>query len=197
MTLVPEKQRETLPDLESIFQGVEASMGFVPNSMFTMAHWPALLQGFSGFAGTIIGAGELPVSLKQLVAFVVSNAAGCRYCQAHTSQNAQENGVSLEKIQAAFTFETSDLFDDAEKAALRVALHAGMTPNAVEPAHMDALRAHYTDKQCVEIVATISLFGFLNRWNDTMATTLEGESAQFAADQLGASGWQVGKHAAD
>jgi alkylhydroperoxidase family enzyme len=125
---------------------------------------------------------------------VVSNAAGCRYCQAHTSHGAEVSGVSAEKIQAAFEFETSALFTDAEKAALRVALHAGMVPNAVEPEHMDALREHFSDKQCVEVVAVISLFGFLNRWNDTLATTLEETPRAFAAETIAGAGWEVGKH---
>jgi len=195
MTLVPQKSRSDIPDMEPLFQMVEASMGFVPNSMLTMAHWPELLQAFGGMAGTIIGGGELPGSLKQLIAFVVSNAAGCRYCQAHTSHSAEVNGVSQEKLQAAFEFETSDLFDDAERAALRVALHAGMVPNAVDEMQMNTLREHYTDKQCVEIVATISLFGYLNRWNGTMATTLEDKPKAFAEETLGSVGWQTGKHA--
>ena len=194
MTLVTSKTREALPDMEPIFQGVEAAMGFVPNSMLTMAHWPELLQSFGGFAGGIINGGELERSLKQLIAFVVSNAAGCRYCQAHTSHGAEVNGVSPEKIQAAFEFETSALFTEPEKAALRVALHAGMAPNAVAPEHMDALKEHFSDKQCVEVVAVISLFGFLNRWNDTMATTLEDKPRAFASETIAGAGWDVGKH---
>ena len=194
MTLVTPKAREELADMEPVFQAVEATMGFVPTSMLTMAHWPELLQSFGGFAGGIIDGGELEGGLKRLIAFVVSNAAGCRYCQAHTSHSAEVNGVSPEKIQAAFEFETSPLFTDAERAALRVALHAGMVPNAVEPEHMDALKKHYSDKQCVEVVAIISLFGFLNRWNDTMATTLEDKPKAFASETIANGGWQVGKH---
>jgi AhpD family alkylhydroperoxidase len=196
MTLVTPKRREDLPEMEPIFQMVEANMGFVPESMLTMGHWPELLQGLSAFAGGIIGGGELDPGLKQLIAFVVSNAAGCRYCQAHTSHNAEKQGVSEEKIQAAFEFETSDLFTDAEKAALRVALHAGMVPNAVEPIHMEQLQEHFSAKGCVEIVAVISLFGFLNRWNDTMATTLEAPSRTFAEKTFESAGWTAGKHQA-
>ena len=59
MTLVTPKPRESLADMEPIFQAVEATMGFVPNSMLTMAHWPELLQSFGGFAGGIIDGGEL------------------------------------------------------------------------------------------------------------------------------------------
>ena len=197
MTLVKPKTREELPDLEPIFKMVESTSGFVPESMLTMAHWPELLPAFSSMAGTIIGSGEVAGDLKQLVAFVVSNAAGCRYCEAHTSHGAEKKGVSSTKIKAAFEFEESELFTVAEKAALRVALHAGMVPNAVEPAHMESLKKHFSDRQCVEIVATISLFGFLNRWNDTMATTLEDAPTSFAEGILSPLGWIVGKHAGD
>jgi AhpD family alkylhydroperoxidase len=129
-----------------------------------------------------------------MIAFAVSNAAGCRYCQAHTAKSARKNAVSAEKIQAIFEFESSDLFSDQEKAALRVAVHAGMVPNAVEAQHMAELSVHFNDKQAVEVVAVISMFGFLNRWNDTMATTLEDAPKSFAADQLAAHGWVAGKH---
>ena len=81
-----------------------------------------------------------------------------------------------------FEFESSDLFSDQEKAALRVAVHAGMVPNAVDAEHMNELSRHFSEKQVIEVVAVISLFGFLNRWNDTMATTLESAPKNFAAD---------------
>ena len=193
MTLVTPKSREQLPEMEPIFSMVEASMGFVPTSMLTMAHWPELLQTFGAFAGNVLNSGKVDPGLKQLIAFVISNSAGCRYCQAHTSHSAAKRGVSVEKINAAFEFETSDLFDEAERAALRVALHAGMVPNAVEPTHMTALNEHYTARQCVEIVAVISLFGYLNHWNDTMASTLEDKPVSFASTNL--PSWEIGKHA--
>jgi len=194
MTHVRPLARESLGELEPLFQGVEAAMGFVPASMLTMAHWPELLQSFAGLGGTVLGGGEVDAGLKQLVALVASNAAGCRYCQAHTSHSAERRGVSDEKIRAAFEYETSELFSDAERAALRVAAHAGMVPNAVESGHMATLAEHFSERQIVEIVAVIALFGFLNRWNDTMATTLEATPKAFAAEHLGSFGWAPGKH---
>lgn len=194
MTLITPKSRDELVEAEPVFELVEATMGFLPNSMLTMAHWPELLQAFAGIGGTVLAGGELEAELKQLIAFVASNAAGCRYCQAHTSHSAKRAGASDEKIQAAFEFESSDLFSDAERAALRVALYGGMQPNAVEPEHMEALQQHFSEKQCVEIVAVISLFGFLNRWNDTMATTLEEAPRSFASDKLAHNGWDISKH---
>lgn len=194
MTHITPKSRAELPELEAIFAGTEASMGFVPDSMLTMAHWPELLQSFGALGATVLGSGEVDAGLKQLVAFVVSNAAGCRYCQAHTSSTAERRGVSTEKIAAAFEYETSDQFSEAERAALRVAAHAGMVPNAVSKAHMQTLAEHFTPKQVVEIVGVISFFGYLNRWNDTMATTLEAHPKEFGETRLAEYGWQAGKH---
>ena len=40
----------------------------------------------------------------------------------------------------------------------------------------------------------IALFGWLNRWNDTLATELEGLPRAFAAEHLSKSGWEPGAH---
>ncbi len=186
--------RDRLADFEPLFQTVEAGMGFVPTSFYAMAHWPELLSQFTALASTVLNTGQVDPGLKQLVAYVTSNAAGCRYCQAHTSHNAVKRGISREKMSKAFEFDQSDLFSVAERAALRVALHGGTVPNGVEAIHMETLKAHFSEREVVEIVGVISLFGFLNRWNDTMATRLEPTAASFASDALSASGWQIGKH---
>ena len=123
-----------------------------------------------------------------MIGFAVSNAAGCRYCQAHTANSAQKNNVSADKIKAIFEFERCDLSSNQEKAALRVAVHAGMVPNAGEARHRSELSRHFSEKQAIEVVAVISLFGRLNRWNDTMATTLESSPKSFAADQIASQG---------
>ena len=54
---------------------------------------------------------------------------------------------------------------------------------------------HWSDDQAAAIVAVIAMFGFLNRWNDTMATTLEPEPIEFAERVLAGGGWEPGKHA--
>jgi hypothetical protein len=46
----------------------------------------------------------------------------------------------------------------------------------------------------VEIVGVIAMFGFLNRWNDTLATPLEDEPVATAEKYLASNGWCVAKH---
>ncbi len=188
------RERTELADFEPLLKGVEGAMGFVPNSFYALAHWPELLQSFSGFAGTILAPGTIDAGLKQLIAFMSSNAAGCRYCQAHTSHSAERRGVGADKIDAVFEYETSPLFTQPERAALRVAARAATVPNGVQDEDFDELRKHYDEREMVEIVAVISLFGFLNRWNDTLATELEASPLSFASEHLAPRGWELGKH---
>ena len=77
MPRVPPLKREELPELEPLFRVVEQLMGFLPNSLLTMARRPELLKAFAGLAGLVNGPGALPPATKQLVAFVSSRAAGC------------------------------------------------------------------------------------------------------------------------
>ena len=54
---------------------------------------------------------------------------------------------------------------------------------------------HFSDDEIVEIVAVIAMFGWLNRWNDTMATELEAPPLAFAEQYLAGRGWTPGRHA--
>ena len=211
-----------MKEFDLILQSAEKSMGFAPSSLTAMSKKPNILGSFSmlfanikGFQSSDVTAGdalklafknlkwsikakkeshlEVPSYLKDLIAHVVSNAAGCRYCQAHTAHTAHRNGVAIEKLQKVWEYQTSDLFTDEERAALSMAQAAGSVPNQVTRAHHIELEKSYTAPQIVEIVATISIFGFLNRWNDTMATKLEEKPLKFAREHLSAN-WEPGKH---
>jgi alkylhydroperoxidase family enzyme len=186
--------REDLAEFEEGFAVVEAFMGFVPSSLFTMARVPRLLEGFTGLARAVFTNGLLPADLAQLVGHVTSAASGCRYCQAHTAAHAAHLGVDEAKLTELWSFETSERFDAAERAALRLAFHAGQHPNAVTDEDFAACREHFSDEQTTAIVAVCAVFGFLNRWNDTMATTLEDVPRHTAERVLAPQGWSVGKH---
>ena len=71
---------------------------------------------------------------------------------------------------------------------------AGSVPNAVTDDDMDALKRHFDEDQIVELVGVVCLFGWLNRWNDTMATPLEERPIAFGERHLAQSGWDPAKH---
>jgi len=160
-------------------------LGLVPESLLTMAYRPHMAAIFAQLASETLNPGTLDRGLKQLVAYVSSSTTGCRYCQAHTAQSACElAGVDLIKLQTAFEFETSPLYSPAEKAALRLARDASFVPNEVTDEHFAELKRWYSDEQIVEITGVIALFGWLNRWNETMATSLEDSPRRFVERNL-------------
>jgi len=182
------------PEFRERFEHYQNTRGFVPNSIRTMARRPAIAAAFMELNRAVLYEGTVPEELKMLVSLIASQAAGCRYCQAHMANLSSIYKASDAKIQAVWEFQTSPLFSDAERAALTVAYKGAILPNAVEAADMDALKQHFSEAEIVEIVASIALFGYLNRWNDTMATDLEERAMDVAERSIGPVGWDAGKH---
>ena len=176
------------------FDQMAKANGYVPNSLPTMARVPGLAEAFGQLAAAVMSNPKLPASLLHMTAHIASTAAGCRYCQAHSAHNAEHAGVSKEKLGELWSWETSEHFDESERAALRLAFHAASVPNAVTDELIDEVRAHFDDDQITGLVAVVSMFGFLNRWNDTMATDLEDTPHDFAHAVLTAQGWDAGAH---
>ena len=139
--------------------------------------------------------GQLTSEFKRLIAFVSSNTAGCRYCQAHTIRAAERYGSSSERLENIWDFENQVCFNDAEKAALRFAKEASMVPVNMAESTEQQLHAHWSDDDIVEIMGVIALFGYLNRWNDVMATSLEDEANISGEELLTGVSWVPGKHA--
>lgn len=188
-------RREDHPELEALFAHYDRTLSFVPNSLFTMARRPEILRAFSELITQIWNTGTLPKQLKPLVGIMASVAAGCRYCQAHEAVDAAERGVDEAKIAEIWDFERSARYTDAERAALRFARDASLVPNEVTPGHFVELRRHFDEGQIVEILSVVGLFGFLNRWNDTMATELEDRPFELASRAFH-DHWEAGKHRA-
>ncbi len=186
----------TLGDLDSVLDASKSRMGFLPNSQLIMAHRPEILRGFVQLAAAINGpSSTIDPQLRNLVSQMASRAAGCGYCMAHTAHTAGRVGIPDAKEEALWEYETSLLFTAGERAALRVAQGAAQAPNAVTDEDFNELKRHYSDRQIVDIVAVIALFGFLNRFNDTMATELESSPIEAGRRFLAKKGWTVGKHA--
>ncbi|MFN0090032.1 MAG: carboxymuconolactone decarboxylase family protein [Acidimicrobiales bacterium] len=183
------------PELAALLESMAQTGGYVPNSVRTMARRPGLPAAFAQLARVVLGPGHIDRELKSLIALVASVAAGCRYCQAHTSTSATRAGGDNARVQAAWQFETSPAFSEAERVLLRLARDAANVPNLIDDRHRAELAVHHDEVVIAEAVAVIALFGFLNRWNDTMGTTLEDMPASAAQVSIASLGWNAGKHA--
>ena len=188
-SFIGESKRESYKDFENLFQGVESFMGYLPNAHLTMAERPELLMAFSGLASTVFQAEGIDIQTKQLIALASSLSSGCKYCQAHTSHGAERAGMKEEKIADILNYSESKNYTDKEKALLDLAFAAGVTPNKSTQSHFDNLKKYFSKKEIIDIVSVIALFGFLNRWNDTMGTVLEEVPESFVENKLRPLGW--------
>jgi len=171
------------------------TLGFCPNSVLTMQHRPAIARAFIQLNKAVMdNQARLDSALKRLIGFVASQAAGCRYCQAHTIRAAERYGAEVEKLEHVWEYRTHPAFNEAERAALDFALAASTIPNSVEARISERLHQYWDDGEIVEMLGVIALFGFLNRWNDSMGTTLEDEAEASGQQWLAATGWNRGKH---
>ena len=186
--------RDAVPEFKERFDHYENTRGFIPNSILTMSRRPAIVRAFMQLNQAVLYEGTVDGELKMLVSLIASQAAGCRYCQAHMANLSSIYKASDEKIAAVWEFEDSDLFSTAERAALRLAVNASIIPNQVSQEDFDAVGRHFDEGQIVELVASVALFGYLNRWNDTMATELEAFPSGVASKIIGTVGWEPGKH---
>lgn len=188
---------ETTPELKEHFDFFLGTLGFTPNSVLTMQRKPRLAQALAVLNAAVMDpAGEVDLGFRRLIGHVVSKVAGCLYCQAHTLLGAKNFGVSEAKLADVWTYATSEHYSERERLALDFALAASSQPNAVTDEQFAQLQQHWSDSEIVEILGVVSMFAFLNRWNDTMATPLEAVPQDVAEQALGEQGWSAGKHQA-
>ena len=171
------------------------TLGFCPNSVLTMQKKPHLAQAFVNLNKAVMdNTGSISSEFKRIIAYISSNTAGCRYCQAHTIRAAERYGGEKERLEQAWNFENSRLFTEAEKVALRFAIAASSVPVSTSQELEELLHHHWDETDILEIMSVIALFGYLNRWNDVMGTSLE-EDAKDSAESLLQNQWDIGKHA--
>jgi len=189
--LSPEHDLET----KQLAEFFNETLGFCPNSILTMQHRPAISKAFINMNKAVMeNNGRVTSSLKRMIAWVSSNATGCRYCQAHAIRAAERYGANQEKLDNIWEYKTHKAFNDAERAALNFSLAASVIPNAVNEEIKTELYKHWNEGEIVEMLGVISLFGYLNRWNDSMGTVLEDGAIESGNQYLEKTGWEIGKH---
>lgn len=187
-----EKEDKNFLDLIEFFN---ETLGFCPNSVKTMYHRPSIAYAFIELNKAVMqNKGNVSSTLKRLIGYISSYAAGCRYCQAHTIRAAERYGAEAEQMNNIWEFKTHNAFSESERSALEFALASSILPNSVDDRIAENLRLYWNDGDIVEIVGVVSLFGYLNRWNDSMGTELEKEAIESGETYLKQKDWTVGKH---
>ena len=171
------------------------TLGFCPNSVLTMQRRPKIAKAFINLNKAVMdNQGQVTSEQKRLIGYLTSANTGCRYCEAHTILAAERYGGTEKRLENIWLFRESDLYSQAEKAAFEFALAASSVPNAVDEKIIAELHKYWSEEDIVEILGVIALFGYLNRWNDSMGTTMENGAVDAGERLLAGSDWERGKH---
>ena len=122
------------PDTKNLVDFFNETLGFCPNSVLTMQRQPSIAKAFVQLNMAVMeNHGQLTSEFKRLIAFVSSNTAGCRYCQAHTIRAAERYGASQDRLSNIWDFKNQECFTDPEKAALSFTQQASSVPVNINP----------------------------------------------------------------
>ncbi|EPJ48810.1 MAG: hypothetical protein OFPI_27890 [Osedax symbiont Rs2] len=195
MPLVTPLAVDANSDVAELAKFFNETLGFCPNSVLTMQRRPAIAEAFINLNMAVMAnEGRVTSEQKRLIGYITSANTGCRYCEAHTILAAERYGATQQRLEQIWSFRDSDLYTRAEKAAFEFALAASSVPNAVDAEITAQMQEYWDQGEIVEILGVISLFGYLNRWNDSMATSMENNAVDAGQRLLSNSSWKVDKH---
>jgi uncharacterized peroxidase-related enzyme len=182
-------------ELQKLIEFYNETLGFCPNSIKTMHIRPRIAYAFIEMNKAVMeNKGRVTSALKRMIGYISSYAAGCRYCQSHAVRAAERYGAGEDKLKNIGDYKIHPSFSESERAALDFALASSSVPNRINDEISENLRKHWDDGEIIEILGVIALFGFLNRWNDSMGTEIEPGAIESGEKYLKRNGWTTGKH---
>ena len=135
-----------------------------PNAFFrAMAHRPEVLKSFVPLYGAIMGTGSVDQRVKELVYLTCSYANQCAFCTAAHTASAPKAGVTDAEMRALQSGDDKP-FSLAERAAIAYAHDLTRTATAADS--REALFAHFSEEQIVEITLIAAMANFTNRFNN-------------------------------
>lgn len=177
------KRSEVTEPVGVIYDRYMQQRGNVPNMFRTIAQRPEILTTMIAHFEAILNTGTLPTKLKELVIVRTSQLNACEYCLASHSLIAKKLGWSEEQVAGLANFQSREDFSPAEKAALRLAETMTLHSNNMSDEQFTELRSFYSEGEVVELLASIGLFNYFNRFNNVlqMEPTAPGAPSQVPA----------------
>jgi len=155
---------------KSLFAGIEARLGMVPNMIRVLANSPAALESYLAL-NSALDRGKLGAPLRERVALAVAEANGCGYCLAAHSAIGQMVGLAESELVDARLARAEDTKTDAALKFARVLVE---NRGRVSDEDLDRVRAAgYSDAEITGLVAEVALNLLTNYLNITAGTEVD------------------------
>lgn len=173
MTRIPLKTDDELdPATRELFAGMVARGGKVPDLYRLLANAPELLQAWTDLAWPLRAADHASRALRELLIMRTAQLTGARYEWAHHWSLAVIAGVAEEQLRALADWESSDLFNVQERAALSLADEMVRDGHPSDAAFAP-VRKLFDEKATIQIVLTVAFYVCVARFAGAFALDLE------------------------
>ncbi len=129
------------------------------------ARLPRLLIGYGAFEDATARVHSVPAELKVLAELKAATLTSCEYCIDIGSRIALRTGLSDEQLLALPRYRESEHFDELQRLVLDYATAMSRTPVDVPDELFERLRAHFDERQIVELTNIIALENMRGRFN--------------------------------
>ena len=128
-----------------------------PESQAIRAHNPDVMKAFNQAWEVFFRQGEVDHSIKELCRVYISKSVECEYCGGQRSVRAREEGTTEDKVDEILEFESSDRFDERERAALQWTMAIAWDAQFADDALWETLHGHFTEAQLIELGHFVAL----------------------------------------
>ena len=127
-----------------------------PESSAVRAHVPAAFWAFADAWKALFHSGVCNHSIKELCRVYISRTVKCEFCGNQRSIKATTAGLQEAQYDELLNFESSDRYDEREKAALAYAQAIAWGEQDLDGL-WERLRAHFSEPELVELGNCIAL----------------------------------------
>jgi uncharacterized peroxidase-related enzyme len=159
---------EVSPDMAALYDKIFSQRGNVPNMFRTMAHRPEIFATMMAHFAAVLNTGTVSTKLKELIIVRTSQINSTPYCLASHTILARNLGWSDDQLTNLSAWQTREDFTHAEKAAIRLAEAVTLDANGLSDEQFTELKSFYDDGEIVELLCSIGLFNYFNRFNNAL-----------------------------
>jgi len=159
---------EVSPELTGVYDKFLHDRGNVPYFFRTLAHRPEVFRTAAAHMEAVLKTGTLSTKLKELVVVRTSQLNCTAYCLASHSALALKFGWTPEHLEALKNWRGNPLFSEAEQEAIHLAEVMTLSSHEYSEEELARLRRFYSEGEVIELMASIGLFNYFNRFNNML-----------------------------
>jgi uncharacterized peroxidase-related enzyme len=162
------ERSDVTPEMSALYDRIFAQRGNVPNMFRTMAHRPEIFSTMMAHFSAVLNTGTVSTKLKELIIVRTSQINATPYCLASHTILARNLGWTDDQLDNLASWQIREDFTPAEKAAIRLAETVTRDANSLSDEQFAELQSFYSDGEIVELLCSIGLFNYFNRFNNAL-----------------------------